>query len=326
MFQLPSHALLAGVMFLHVSPVTAQGTVTGSRQPYPVKPVRILTGDVGGGNDFASRLIAQGLMTSLGQQVIVENRTVRILAVIAQKAAPDGYSLLLTGGSFWLLPYLQDHVPYDPVKDFAPITLATRAPNVLVVHPSQPITSVRELIALAKARPGQLNCGMGPAGSSPHLAGELFKTMAEVNIVGVPYKGMAPALSDLVGGQLQLIFATPSAAAPHVKSGRIRALAVTSATPSALAPGLPSVAASGLPGYRAESLYGVWAPAGTPAAILNLLNRNIVAILGNADVKDKFLATGIESVGTSAEEFAATIKSEMARMGKVIKDAGIRSD
>ncbi len=297
-----------------------------SGQPYPNKPVRILTAEVGGSTDFAARLIASNLSSAVRQPVIVENRSTRILAEFAAKASNDGYSLLITSGSLWLIPFLQDKVAYDPVKSFSPVSLLTRAPNVLVVHPTLAVTSVKELIALAKSKPGQLNYGMGPPGSSPHLAGELFKAMAGVSIVGVPYKGMAPALTDLLGGQLQLIFATASAASPHVKSGRLRALAVTSATPSALAPGSPTMTASGLPGYLAESIYGAWTPAGVPAQILRYLNQNIVRVLNITEVKEKFFNVGTETVGSAPEEFATTIKSEMTRMGKVIKDAGIRAE
>ena len=305
------------------------GAGVASGQNYPSKPIRMVTAEAGGGNDFVARLIAPGLADSLGQQAIVDNRGGAggiIAAEIVAKAAPDGYTLLVYASNIWIIPLLRTHVPYDPVRDFSPITWAARSPNTVVVHPSLPVKSVKELIAFAKARPGALNYGSGGTGATTHLAVELFKAMAKVNIVRINYKGNAPAIHDLLAGQVQLMFATASLAAPHIRSGRLRALAVTSAQPSALAPGLPTVAASGLPGYESISIYGIFAPAKTPATIITRLNQEMVRILNKADVKEKFLNSGVEPVGSSPEEFAATIKSDMVRMGKVIKDAGIRGE
>jgi tripartite-type tricarboxylate transporter receptor subunit TctC len=220
---------------------------------------------------------------------------------------------------------LRDNVPYDPVQDFSPITLAVRSPNLILLHPSLPVKSVKELIALAKARPGALNDASAGAGSSTHIAAELFKAMTGVNIVRVPYKGTGPAVTALISGEVQLMFATAGSAAPHLKSVRLRALAVTSAEPSTLFPGLPAVAAT-VPGYEGVSILGIFAPAKTPAAIINFLHQAIVQVLNRADVKEKFFSIGVETVGSSPDEFAAKVKSEMNRLGRVIKDAGIRAE
>ena len=275
-----------------------------------------------------SRLIAQGLTVSLGQQVVVENRGGASGAIAAQavaKAPADGYTLLFYSNGIWTLPLLRD-VPYDPVKDFAPLTLVAISPNMIVVHPSLPVRSVKQLIALAKARPGELNYSMGGTGTTPHLAAELFKSMAGVDIVRINYKGAGPALNELIGGQVQLTFATTASGMPHVKSGRLKALAVTSAEPSALVPGLPTVAASGLPGYESGANYVMFAPAHTPLTIINRLNQETLRVLQQAEVKQMFLNYGVEAEGSSPEDLAMTVKSEIARLGKIIKDTGLRGE
>jgi tripartite-type tricarboxylate transporter receptor subunit TctC len=295
---------------------------------FPSKSIRMVTLEPGGGTDFAARLIAQGLAAQFGQPVIVDNRggANGIIAVqVVVKALPDGYTLLVNGSPVWLLPLLQDNVPYDPVRHLSPVALVTAAPNVLVVHPSSPANSVKELVALAKARPGALNYGSAATGGSPHLAAELFKSMAGVNIVRVPYKGAVLALNDVIGGQVQMMFPTAATVAPHLKSGKLKVLAVTTAQPSALLPGLPTVAAS-LPGYVSASVIGVFAPAATPAALVNRLNQEIVRVINRAEVKDKFFSSGVEIVGNTPAQFAAVMKSEIARMGKVIRDTGIRGE
>ena len=295
-------------------------------QNYPNKPIRIVTSEPGGGSDFTARVLAQGLTVSLGQQVIVDNRAGTITAAqIMTKAAADGYTLLSYNNSLWTLPLLQK-MSYDPVRDFSPIILATRSPNILVVHPSVPVNSVRELIAFAKASPGKLNYASGTVGSSNHLAAELFKALAGVNIARIAYKGSGFAVSDLIGGQVQLMFATAGSVAQHVKSGRLRTLAVTSAQPSALAPGLPTLAASGVPGYESVTMYGMYAPANSPAMLINRLNQEADRFLDMPDTKERFFNAGVETVGGSPQDFAAAIKSDMARLGKVIKDAGIRAE
>ena len=218
----------------------AVGLVSG--QNYPTRPIRVITAGVGGGNDVSARLVAQGLSASIGQQVIVENRASGIITAEAvAKAAPDGYTVLVYGSTIWTTPLLQS-TPYDPVRDFAPITMVASSPHVIVVHPSLPVKTVKELIALAKAKPGQLNDASLGTGTSTHLGAELFKSMAGVNIVRIPYKAAASQIGDLLGGQVQLTFSTTGAAMPLVKVGRLRALAVTSSKPSAMTPGLPTVA------------------------------------------------------------------------------------
>ena len=292
-------------------------------QSYPTKPIRMVAPAIGGASDIVARLIGQGLSASLGQQVVVDNRG-SIAPEIGAKALPDGYTVLAYGSPLWLTSFLREHVTWDSVKDFAPITLAASSPNVLVVHPSVAANSVRELIALARAKPGELNFSSGSSGAATHLTGELFKALAGVNIVRVPYKGNGPALNALLGGEVQLMFANAGSVASHLKSGRLRALAVTTAQPSALAPGLPTMAASGLPGYRAEVPTGIFAPAKTPATLVKLLHREIVKVLSRADVKERFFNIGVEIVGGTPEEFAAYIRADMAKWSKVIKDAGIR--
>ncbi len=295
----------------------------GATQDYPNRPIRMLAPEIGGASDIVARLIGQGLAASLGQQVVVDNRG-SIAPELGAKAPPDGYTILAYGSPLWLTGFLRAEVPWDPVKSFVPITLAASSPNVLVIHPSVTANSVKELIALAKAKPGELNFGTGSTGASTHLTGELFKAMAGIDIVRVPYKGNGPALNALIGGQVQLMFGNAGAVAPYLKSGRLRALAVTSPAPSALAPGLPTMAASGLPGFRADVPTGLFAPARTPAKLVTLLNRETLNVINRPDIREKFFNIGVEVVGGTPEEFASYIKTDMASWGKVIKTAGIR--
>jgi len=297
-------------------------------QNFPVKPIRLITAEAGGGLDFAARLIAQSLSPVLGEQVVVDNRgggSGSIAAQAVAKAPADGYTLLFYSSSFWLLPFMRDNMPYDPVTDFVPITLAVMSPNVVVVHPSVAANSVKELIALAKARPGELNYASSGGGSSTNLAAELLKSMASVDIVHVPYTGGGPAVNALVGGQVQLMIQIAPSVMPQVKAGRLRALAVTSAQPSPLVPGLPTVAAT-LPGYESVLILGVYAPAKTPPAIVTKLNEKLVQILNVPDVKAKFFVAGSEVIGSSSAVATSTMMSERARMGKIIKQVGIRAD
>jgi tripartite-type tricarboxylate transporter receptor subunit TctC len=313
-----SFAALAALTFVHGD---------AWAQEFPSKPVHIVTSEPGGGNDFAARMIAQALSVSLGQQVIVDNRggaSGAIAGELVAKAPPDGYMLLLYGSNIWLLPFLRNNVPYDPLRDLAPITLAVRAPNILVVHPALPVKSAQELIALSRKRPGALNYGTGAIGSSSQIATELFKAMGKLNILQIPYKGNGIALNALIAGEVQLAFATPGSVAAHIKSGRLRALAVTSPQPSPLLPGLPTVASAGLPGYEATSIVGMFAPAKTPEAVIARLNQETVRVLNRAEVKERFLQSGVETVGSTPEEFGAVVRSEMARLGKVIREANIR--
>jgi len=295
-------------------------------QSYPEKPIRMITAGAGGSSDFIARTIAQGLTTSFGHPVIVDNRSAGVVpGQIVSKAQPDGYTLLLYANLLWIGPLLQK-TPYDPIKDFTPISLTNSAPNVLVVNPSLPVNSVTELIAYAKARPGALNYGAPGIGGSVHLATELFKAMAGINIVFVPYKTGGALATDLISGQVQLSAGTASTMLPHINSGRLRALAVTSQQPSLFFPGLPTIAGSGLPGYESASMQALFAPANTPLGVINRLNLEVVKIVKSAEIRDKFFKAGQESVGSSPAELTDKIKSEMARMGKVIKDARIRAE
>src|SRR6476620_4613885 len=289
---------------------------------YPVKVIRIVTSEPGGGNDLVARIVAQGLTANLHQQVIVENRG-SIAIEVALKATPDGYTLLMYGSNVWLLPFLRDNVPWDPVRYFAPVTIAVSLPNILVVHPSLPAKSVAELVALAKARPGELNYAAGTLGVSPHLAAELVGERAGVNIVQIPYKGGGPALNGLIGGQTHVMFPNAGSVMPHLKAGRVRGLAVTTPEPTPLAPGLPTIASSGVPGYEWISTIVMFAPARTPFALVSRLNREIVNVLNTAESRQRLFSSGAEVVASSPQELAARIKSDMVKMGKVITDAGM---
>ena len=295
-------------------------------QDYPTKSIRIVTAEPGGGNDQISRVIAQGISGALGQPVIVDNRAGNfVMGAILAKAQPDGYTLLVTSNAFWYGPLLESGSPYDPIKDIAPITWATSAPILLVVHPSVAANSVKELIALAKAKPGELNYASSTTGTQAHLAGEMFKIMAGVNVVRVTYKGNGPALTAMVAGQMQMMFPNAAGVTPHIKSGKLKALAVASAQPSTLFPDLPTITSS-LPGFEAVSMAGAFAPARTPAPLINRLNQEIVRFLKTAAAKERFLSVGTETVASSPGEFGAAIKADMARVSKLIKDAGIRAD
>ena len=292
-----------------------------------MKPVRLITAEVGGGHDLTARLIAQGLATSLGQQFIVENRSgAAIAGEYVARAAPDGYTLMIWGSSLWLTPFMRSNVPYDPIRDFAPIGVEVNAPILIVVHPSLPVKTVRELIALAKAKPGALDYGSGQVGASSHLASELFKRMAGIDMLRIPFRGNGPAVNALIAGQVQLMFPTAGSVASHLKSGRVRALAITSAKPSPLFPNLPTVASAGLPGYECDSMIGAFAPAKVPPAIINRLSREMAIAVNKPEIKQRFAALGVETIGSSPEALAAAVKSEMTRLGKLIRDAGIRED
>lgn len=293
-------------------------------QTYPDKSVRIVTAAVGGGIDLTARLLAHGLTERLGQQFIVDNRGgTNVAPQTVAKGNPDGYTLLVHNNTVWIAPILDD-VPYDHEKELAPITLTTRAPNVLVVHPSLGVNSVKELIARARAAPGEVNYASGPIGASNHIAAELFKAMTGVNLTRIGYKGGGPAFNDVLAGQVKLMFVSAGTIAGHVKSGKLRALGVSSLEPSPLAPGMPTIASLGVPGYASEAIYGFWAPAKTPRAIIARLNQEAVRILQTPEIKDKFFASGVEAVGTSAERFGAEIKAESTRLSKLFKATGVR--
>ncbi len=293
-------------------------------QSYPNKPIRIVTGAAGGAADLSARLIAQGISGPLGQQVIVDNRagSVVIPAEVVNKSAPDGYTLLLHGDSFWIGTLL-GKTPYDPIKDFLPISLIASSPQLLVVHPVLPVKSVKELIALARVKPGELNYASNNSGSANHLAAELFNAMAGIKIVRINYASTAAALTAGVSGEVQMQFTSGGSGAPHVKAGRLKALAVSKLQPSPLFPGLPTVAST-LPGFEAATSQAIFSPANTPPAIINRLNVEIVRLLNQPQLKERLLSLGVETVGSSPEQLSATMRSEMTRLGKVIRDAGIK--
>lgn len=312
------HSAIAVGLFVVSATVLGQG--------YPTKPVRIITSQTGGSLDFAARLLTPGLSASLGQQVIVDNRSGYIATEAAAKSPPDGYTVLFNGAIVWITPLLRANTTWDVARDFAPVTLAISSPNVIAVHPSLPVKSIKELIALAKARPGEINCGIGPAGTSSHLAAELFKGMAGINVVTVAYKGAGQSMIGLLAGEVQLMFPNAASVAPYIKSGRLRAIAVTSVQRSALAPGVPTATSAGLPGYEASSLNAFFVPAKTPEAVIAHLNLEIVRVLKQTEIRAKFAAAGAEVVGSTPEKLAAEIRSEVVRMGKVIKSSHIRAD
>ena len=315
----------AGCFFLLATMMLGAPTIYG--QDFPSKPVRIVTSGAGGPSDIAARLVAQGISGPLGQPVVVDNRAAgNTIMEAVQKAPPDGHTVLLYGSALWLGPFMQTNAPYDPVRDFSPVTLALTSPNILVVHPSVPAKSVKELIALAKARPGELNFGTSGPGGSSHLAGELFKSMTGIDIVRVNYKSGAAALIALMGGEVQLLFPAASTVSSQVKSGRLRALGTSGTQASALFPSLPTLAASGVPGYEWVGIFAVFAPAKTPAPVIGRLNQSIVQYVNTPAAREKFADLGVEPVGSTPEQLASTMKAEMARMGKVIKDANIRAD
>jgi len=301
------------------------GIACANAAEYPVKPLRIVTSEAGGGNDVPARIVAQGLTLALGQQVVIENRPSGVVpAEIVAKAAPNGYTLLFYNNALWTAPLIQS-TPYDMLRDFTPVSAVARAVNVLVVNSALPAKSVADLVALAKTKPGGLNYGSSGTGASNHLAAEMFRTMAQIEIVRVNYKGAGPALTALIAGELQLMFPSAGAATPHVRAGRVKALAVTSAAPSALFPGLPAIAAT-LPGYESLAIYGLFAPAGTPPAIIVRLNTVVAQFLARADIQERFAAAGMDAAASTPGQLSASVQAEVARIGKVIRAAGIRGD
>jgi len=297
-------------------------------QDFPSKPIRLIVPfPPGGGNDTVARAIAQQASPALGQPIVVDNRPGAggiVGAELAAKAPADGYTLFLGGvGSHAVNPNLHSKLPYDPVKDFAPITLLASAPSVLVVNPSVPAHSLAEFTAYARANPGKLNFASNGNGSSAQLAAVMYESMAGVTMVHVPYKGLGPALTDLLSGRVQLMFSSIVAIVPHIQAGRLRALAVTGRKRSALLPELPTIAESGFPGYEAGSWYGILAPAGTPRPIVERLHDELVKALKAPEVSQRLASEGAEVIGSTPEEFAAHIAAEKARMGRALRDAGI---
>jgi tripartite-type tricarboxylate transporter receptor subunit TctC len=297
---------------------------------YPTRPVRfIVPSAAGGGTDIIARAISLKLAESLGQQFVVDNRpgAGQMIGIeLAAKAPPDGHTILMAASTLAINPVMYKKVSYDPLRDFAPVTQAASLPNVLVVHPSLPVNSVAELIAYARQRPGQLNFASAGIGTSPQMSIELLKSMAGIDMVHIPYKGTAPGVVDLLAGQVLVMAPNLLTALPHIKSGRLRALAVTSAKRTQALPEVPTVAESGLAGYDSTQWYGVLAPAGTPREIVTRLHDAIVRALRDAEVGKRLAADGAEPVGSSPEEFAAFIKSETGKWAKVATAAGIRAE
>ncbi len=300
-------------------------------QAYPSKPITIIVPfSAGGTTDILARLVGQHLATELGQVVIADNRAGaggNIGAALAAKAPADGYTLFMgTVGTHAINAALYKRLPFDHVKDFAPLSRVANVPNLLVAHPSQPFKTVSEMIAYAKANPGKINFGSPGNGSSPHLSGELFKSMAKVDLTHIPYKGSAPAVADLLGNQISIMFDNLPSVIPHVRSGKLRAIAITTATRSPELPDVPTIAEAGLPGYEAASWFGLFAPADTPAPVLATLSTALAKVLSNPDVQKKISMQGGEVVNETPAQFAAFIKAETTKWGKVVKDSGARID
>lgn len=300
-------------------------------QGYPSRPVTVLVGFApGGGTDIAARIIARPLSALLGQNVVVENRPGaggNIATDLTARAAPDGHTIsLATVGALSVAPHLNAKLPYDPRRDLAPITMAVTFANVLVVHPSVQAQSVADFIRLANAKPGSMGYGTSGVGGTGHLAGELFRLMAKADVVHVPYKGGGPAMSDLLGGQIPSGFASAPSALPHIKAGKIRALATTGLRRSAFLPNVPTVAESGFPGYDATNWYAYIAPAKTPREVIDRLNRDLVRTLNSAETREQLLANGMEPQPGSPEELGRVIESQLAVWGRVVKEAGIQAE
>jgi tripartite-type tricarboxylate transporter receptor subunit TctC len=308
-----------------LSGFVAAGAHAAATQGYPNKVIRIVTTTPGGGTDFMARLVSQGITEPLGQPVIIENRPAGFTpGLIVAQAALDGYTLLVAGSNHHQATLLRK-APYDAIKNFAPVSLLSIEPNVLTVHPGVQATTVKELIALAKSKPGVLNYSSNGEGSSGHLGTELFSSMTGIKMTHIPYKGAAQATVDQLAGQVHVRFGSLGPVVPHVKTGKLRALGVTTQQPSALLPGVPAVAAT-VPGYEYTSGAFAYATAGTPAPIIKRLSEEITRALLQPAAKDKVFSSGQEIVAGSSQDLAVYLKSEMQRLEKVIKDAGIKSE
>lgn len=311
--------------------VCAAAAMNAAAQTYPTKVVRLIVSQPpGGGNDTIARMVADRISRPLKQQVVVDNRGGAggiVAAELAAKSPPDGYTLFLGNvATLTIIPNLVKKVPYDSLKDFDPVSLIASAPMLVVVHPSVPVNNIKQLIALAKAKPGEINYASNGVGSSTHLATELFLQMTGTKIVHVPYKGLNQAMTGLVSGQVPLMFSSAVAMLPHVKNKRLRALAMTGEKRSAAIPDIPTVAEAGLPGYAAGSWYGIVVPAGTPRPIIDLLHREIVAATRSPEITDRLVAEAIIPVANTPEEFREHIKLEFGRMAKVVKASDLKVD
>lgn len=323
-FDALAAAVVLGSGLLATVPAAAQAV-------YPNKTITIIVPfSAGGTTDILARIVGQALTTELGQTVVVDNRAGaggNIGGQAAARAPADGYTLFMgTVGTHAINASLYKKMPFDPIKDFAPLTRVANVPNLLVANPAQPFKNVKELIAYGKAHPGQLNFGSSGNGTSIHLSGELFKTMAKVDMQHVPYKGSAPAMTDLLGNQIAIMFDNMPSAIQHVRSGKLRAIAVTTAKRSPELPDVPTIAEAGVPGYEATSWFGLFAPAGTPPAVISKLNTAIVKVLANSEIKKKINEQGAEVYSETPEQFAAFIQKESVKWGKVVRDSGASLD
>ena len=321
---------LPGVMGMTLAAIV-MGSASVHAQNYPAKPVRVIAPfPAGGSSDLVARIVAQKMGEATGQQFIVDNRPGAggtLGTELAARAPADGYTLVI--GNFAPLavnPHLQRKLPYDPVRDFTSISLLAVGTTVLVVHPSLPVKSVKDLVALARARPGQLNYGSGGSGTPAHLTGELFNLMAKVNTIHVPYKGTGLSINDLIAGQIQLVFASMPVGLPHVKSGRLRALAVTSEKRTSLAPELPTVAESGIPGFALDSWWGLNGPAQLPADVVSRLNALSAQVLKRADVREGLANLGLEPRASTPQDYAAFTRAEIDKLGKLVKTIGLQPE
>lgn len=312
---------LACGLLLAAAAAAAAGT------DFPSRPIRLVVSGVGGTGDFTARLVGPHLTSRFGHPVVVDNRPGGVIpGQILKESLPDGHTLMLTGAVTWLSPFMRSSVPFDPVRDFAPVTLAIQSPNVLVVHPSLPVKSVHDLVQLAKQKPGALDMASSGIGNSNHLAGAIFSAMAGVDIVVIPYKGAQLALNDVIGGRVHLMFATANASKGHIAAGRLRAIGVTTGQPTRLMPDLPTIASAGLPGYESAATIGMFTRAGTPPAVVQILHRELVQFLTRPDTTERLFQAGVEVVASTPEAFARMIRTEMEVKGKIIKAAGIRMD
>jgi tripartite-type tricarboxylate transporter receptor subunit TctC len=323
-----SRFLFVSLTFVACTFAQAQTHSTGSGQAYPSRPIRYIVAQApGGSSDTLARIVTQRVAGGLGQQIVIDNRpgaTGIIGAEVVARANPDGYTLLQVATSHATNPAMQAKLPYDTLRDFSAISLLTQQPNVWLVYPSVPVKNIKELIAYAKSKPGQLNYASSGTGGSQHLAGELLKSMAGIDIVHVPYKGSPPALVDVIAGRVPLMSSTMPPALPHIRSGKVRAIAVTSAKRSPALPDVPTVAESGLPGYEAIAWQGLVAPAGTPKAVIARLNAEFVKAVKQPDIVAKLNEQGFETVASTPEWFTQYTKTEIAKWSKVIKAAGIK--
>ena len=322
------HSVVRYCLCIATAFACATGDATG--QEYPAKPIRLLLGfPPGGGADIVARQLTPKVGEQLGQQVIVDNRpgaAGNLALELLAKAPADGYSIMLTTPTVTVNPALYPKIAYEPVRDFAPVGLVATTVYILVVHPSLPVRSVKELLTLAKSKPGQMNYSSGGNGAAAHLAGELFRSMTGINIVHVPYKGIGPALIAVLSGEAQLTFGSQPSALPHVRQGKLRGLAVTSAKRSSFTPDLPSIAEAGVPGYETTAWYGILAPARTPREIVARLNSEFGKALSSPDVRSALTRQSFEIVTGTPEQFAMLIGDELLKWRKVVKSSGMRID